>query len=444
MNLKETVLKFIPSPLLYFYHYSLARLSSLIYRNPSSKMVVIGITGTAGKSTTTWLAGKIFSLCGLKTGWTSTISFKIKDKEIPNALKMTMPGRFFLSRTLKQMADNGIEYAFVETTSQGISQARHLPVHYDGAIFTNLSPEHIESHGSFEKYKKEKLKLFAFLSKCKHKTIKGKKIPKVIIANLDDKNAVDFLKFPVDQYYGYTLGRIKVDENFLASKNIKLIEAKDINCTKEGSSFRVGDNEFKTNLIGEFNIYNILACLCLADYFSVPFEKINEALSKIKFIPGRMEQVCHSPFSVFVDYAHTPHELEKVYKTLKERGDKLICVLGSAGGGRDKWRRPELGKIAANYCQYIILTDEDPYDENPQEIIDEIEKGLLSVHNSSSQYFKILDRTEAIKKAISLAKPDSQIIITGKGSELCICGPNNKKIPYNDKETVQKILTPCG
>jgi UDP-N-acetylmuramyl tripeptide synthase len=169
------------------------------------------------------------------------------------------------------------------------------------------------------------------------------------------------------------------------------------------------------------------------------------ALEKIKFLPGRMEIVVEKPFKVIVDYAHTPKELESVYQfvkfKLKNQKSKIIGVLGSAGGGRDKWKRPVLGEIASQYCDFIILTNEDPYDEDPGQILSEIKTGILNSQFPISNLFEILDRREAIRKAISLAKENDIVIITGKGSEPWICVAHGKKIPWDDRKVVKEELT---
>ncbi|MCD6096783.1 UDP-N-acetylmuramyl-tripeptide synthetase [bacterium] len=442
MNFKSLLKKLIPSKLLYFYHYFLARFSVLLYFNPCSKLKVIGVTGTAGKSTVVWLTGNIFELAGIKTGWVSTISFKIGDKQIPNSLKMTMPGRFFLSRALYKMVKSNKEFAIIETSSQGIIQARHLAVNYDVVAFTNLSPEHIEAHKGFENYKRAKGELFAYLSRCPRKMIKGEKIPKVIVVNLDDDFADYFLSFRADKYYGYTLGKIKASKDLLEKRHVKVFKAENICIYEDYIEFEVLGYKFKSYLPGEFNVYNVLASLCLADFAGLSFGVFKECLEKIKSVPGRMECILKEPFSVYIDYAHTPEELEKVYQTLSQDKSKLICVLGSAGGGRDKWKREKLGEIAFNYCQDIILTNEDPYDEDPEKIILDIEKGIKkeSLQSLGKNLFKVLDRKKAIEKAISLAKPKDKIVITGKGSELAIMGPNNTQIPWNDKQVCLEIL----
>lgn len=406
--IKTIIKKFLPKKVLFFYHKFLALSASFLYGQPSNKLIVIGVTGTAGKSTTVYLIGKMLESCGLKVGWTSSISFKDAKGEKNNDKKMTMPGRFFLQKFLKNLVQNNYQIAIIETSSEGILQSRHLGINYDVALFTNLSPEHIETHGGFDNYKKTKAKLFSQLIKGKRKVINGQKIKKTIIANLDDKNASYFLSFLADEKMGYTLNPKPEIQNL----NILFIKNEDL----------------KICLPGKFNIYNALAAITVSQYLKIPLEQAKKSLESITSIPGRMEEIISQPFKVIVDYAHTPVELSCVYETIKN--SKLICVLGSCGGGRDKWKRPELGKLAAQYCQQIILTNEDPYDENPVTIIKEIEAGF----SSESNYEIILDRKEAIRKALILAKPGDTIIITGKGCEPWMCVTNNRKIAWDDRK----------
>jgi len=220
--------------------------------------------------------------------------------------------------------------------------------------------------------------------------------------------------------------------------------------SEKGIKFSVNDLEFNLNLLGKFNIYNSLAAICVGLSQGVSLEICKKALEKVKGIPGRMEVVIKEPFTVIVDYAHTPEALKKVYETIKSFkfhvSSSMICVLGSCGGGRDKWKRPVLGKLAAEYCKEIIITNEDPYDENPLKIIEDIESGFSQIPNSKFQipkYKKILDRREAIRKALGLAQPNDVVIITGKGSEPWMCVKGGKKIPWDDrqiaKEEFQKL-----
>lgn len=432
--MKEILKKIIPKPVLRFYHWLLAHASAFYYSCPSNKMIVIGVTGTAGKSTVVNLLCNILEQAGFKVGITTTLNFKIAGKEEINKKKMTMLGRFSLQRLLRQMLNAGCQYAIIETTSQGIRQYRHLGVNYDVGIFTNLSPEHIESHGSFEKYRQAKQEFFKHISKCHRKTIKGRVIPKINIVNLDDENSSYFLNFKLNKKYGYTMKSLAGSEK----KSLNIVKAEDIKLTNYGSEFAVDGTNFKIDLLGEFNIYNSLSAICVALSQGIGLSTCQQALKKVKKMPGRMEIVVDKPFTVIVDYAHTPDSLEKVYKTLRNQqstinNPELICVLGSAGGGRDKQKRPVLGAIAEKYCDKIIVTNEDPYNEDPEEIINQIISGI-----KVKKFQKIVDRREAIKKALNMAQKGDIVVITGKGCEPWIMGPNDKKIPWDDRKVVRE------
>lgn len=394
--MKDLIKKFIPSFLLDWYHFLLAFLGAIIYRFPSRKLIVIGVTGTNGKSTVVELASKILVAAGYKVASLSSIKFKIGGKEWPNTLKMTMPGRFKLQRFLRQALNSGSKYAVLEVTSEGIKQYRHKFIDFEVAVFTNLSPEHIETHGSFENYRAAKGKLFQAAKN-------------IHIINVDDENAEYFLKFPAEKKYSYGLNKGDINNK---------------------------DIQFKLRLIGDFNIYNALAATCVGLSQGINLEICKKVLEAAGGIPGRMEEVISSPFKVFVDYAFTPNALEKVYQTLttnyKSQTTKLICLLGACGGGRDKWKRPVLGKLAAKYCQEIIVTNEDPYDEDPMEIINQVAAGTREMA------IKILDRREAIRKSLELAKPNDLVVITGKGCEPWICVKGGKKIPWDDRTVVRE------
>ena len=385
--MKSFLRKIIPSFLISWYHFCLAFLGAVLYGFPSRKLKVIGVTGTNGKTTVVNLTAGILKEAGFKAASLSSIKFKIGDKEQPNTLKMTMPGRLKLQKFLRQAVSASCQYAVIEVTSEGIKQHRHCFIDFKTAVFTNLTPEHIESHGSFEKYKEAKGKLFQAAKE-------------IHIINGDDPNARYFMQF-------------------LASKKI-IYGLKDKKLLPEAMQ-----------LLGEFNIYNALAAIQVGLSQGIDLAVCQRAVAKTEKIPGRMEKVVEKPFTVVVDYAHTPDALEKVYKTLAGR---KICVLGACGGSRDKWKRPELGRIACQYCDEVVLTNEDPYDENPQEILDQIESGC----SQASKVQKILDRKEAIKKALSSAGPGDTVIITGKGSEVWMCVAGNKKMPWDDRKTVKE------
>ncbi len=416
MRLKKAIKKIIPSFLLTFYHYLLALIGAFFYGFPSKKLIIIGVTGTNGKSTVVNLIVRILEEAGLKTASFSSIKFKIGEKEKENKLKMTMPGRFKIQKFLKEASKEGCCHAVLEVTSEGIKQHRHQFINFNTAVFTNLSPEHIESHGSFKKYREAKLKLF-------------KKAKNTHILNLDDENAEYFLKEKAAEKYGFTIKGKR--------KDIKIVEGRSIEETEEGLSFKIDNIDFKLDFLGKFNVLNALAAISVARSQGISLELCSKALKKAKGVPGRMEVVVKEPFSVVVDYAFTPVALEKVYRAIRSffEPSKMICVLGACGGGRDKWKRPVLGKIAAKYCDKVIVTNEDPYDEDPIEIINQVAEGALDKAE------KILDRKEAIKKALKEADPGDSVVITGKGSEPLMCLAEGNKIPWDDRRIVKDLLT---
>src|SRR3989344_7160846 len=355
MNLKSLIKKLTPNFLLKIYHYKLAFLGAIFFGFPSKKLIVIGVTGTSGKSTTVDFITKILEESGSKVSSVSSIRFKIGDKEWKNELKMTMPGRFIIQKFLKQAVNEKCKYAVLEVTSEGIKQFRHKFINFDTALFTNLSPEHIESHGGFKNYRSEKLKLF-------------KAVKNTHIINIDDENAEYFFEIPAKKIITFALEKGDINKN---------------------------NYPFHLNLLGNFNNYNALAAISVAINYGVSLEICQKVLEKVTGIPGRMEIVSKEPL-VIVDYAHTPEQLEQAYKSLMPK--PLVCVLGSCGGGRDKWKRPVLGKIAGQYCKEVIITNEDPYDEDPLEIMEQVGAGM-----ESREYHIVLDRREDIKKALELA-----------------------------------------
>jgi len=417
MNIK----KFIPSFIVSWYHFLLVSLGAVFYRFPAKKIKIIGITGTNGKSTVVEMTSKILEEAGCKTASLSSIKFKIGNKQWPNELRMTMPGRLTLQKFLRQAVNEKSDYIVLEVTSEGIKQHRHRFIDFEIAVFTNLTPEHIEAHGSFEKYKETKGELF-------------RAAKKIHILNLDDENKKYFLSFPADKKYGYGLN------SGYQPHGIEYLKAENIQATPKGIGFSVKDISFNLPLLGSFNIYNAIAAICVGLSQGISLETSKSALEKLKVIPGRMEEVISEPFKVFVDYAFTPNALQKAYETLSENSkfqipnSKMVCVLGACGGGRDKWKRPVLWELAAKYCDEVIITNEDPYDEDPMEIINQIAEG------AEGKAKTILDRREAIKKALLLAEPGDTVVITGKGCEPCICAAKGKKIPWDDREVVKEEL----
>lgn len=428
---KKIIKEISPRFLIGWYHFLWAFLSALLCGFPSRKIKVIGITGTNGKTTTIDLSARILEEAGYKVAAASSIKFKIGEKEEENKLKMTMPGRFVLQRFLRQAVKANCQYALIEVTSEGVLQHRHQFINFQAVVFTNLSPEHIERHGSFENYRAAKLKFF-------------RAVRSLHIVNLDDENAGYFLKNKAVQKFVYRINKEKPGAVY-ANQDWRVVEADDVVEESQGLKFTVQDFNFFLPLFGYFNIYNALAALSVALSQGVSLEICQKALAEFIGVSGRMEEIIKQPFRVVVDYAFTPNALEQVYQTffrqshsitqpLNHSTTRLICVLGACGGGRDKWKRKVLGEIAGKYCQEVIITNEDPYDENPMEIISQVAGGV------GLKARKILDRREAIIKALELAKPGDTVIITGKGCEPWICVGGGKKIPWDDRQVVREEL----
>ncbi len=411
MKLKTVIKKITPHFLLDFYYWLWVFLGAFAsgFAGKSGGMKIIGITGTSGKSTTNDFVTRILEEAPSagsgqaknKVASISTIRFKVGEKEWENKYKMTMPGRFVIQKFLKQAKQAGCNFVVLEVTSEGIKQFRHKFINFDVAVFTNLTPEHIESHGGFENYRKEKLKLF-------------KATKNIHIINGDDKNSKYFLDVPAAKKISFSLN-----------------DAKNIS-TDGGLKFDFKGTQFNLNLLGEFNIYNALAAICVAQHYGISLDVCKKAFEKTKAIPGRMEIVNKNPL-VVVDYAHTPAQLEEVYKSFGKKS--LVCVLGSCGGGRDKWKRPVLGKLAQQYCKEIIITNEDPYDEDPLEIMEQVANGA-----EGHDHHIVIDRKEAIKKAVELAEPNDAVVITGKGCEPWMCVADGKKNPWDDRQIARDEL----
>lgn len=460
------------------YHFSLNWLGAALYRHPSEDLIVVGVTGTTGKTSSVFLIAKTLEAAGYKVGYTSTAMFNNGQKEWLNDKKMTMIGRFFTQKILRQMVNNKCQYAIIETTSEGIRQFRHRFINYDILIFTGLYPEHIESHGSFENYKQAKGKLFAHLKSCKTKyaddykiihhpkselkKLNYNRVKKTIIANYDDDEVNYFLGFWAEQKIGYTCGvhsdkSEELNYNEELKQNVELVKCDNILVSGQGTSFDVFlSSDFfasknkdaksiniKLNLLGDFSAINSMTAVSTGLSQGLSLKQIKKGLENVKGITGRLEMIKEGQnFTVVVDYAFEPKAVVKLYEAVNLiPHNKIIHVLGATGGGRDKARRPILGGIAGANADYVIITDEDPYDEDPVAIMEEVSLGAEKEGKINKQnLFKIIDRREAIKKALSLAEADDVVLITGKGSEQAICVAQGAKIPWDDRRVVREEL----
>lgn len=403
-NLLRKIEKIIPKAIYRFfqpaYHRLLSIAGAIRYSFPAKDLKIIGVTGTKGKSTTVEILNSILKNAGYKTAITSTIHFQIGDVEKPNLYKMSMPGRFFMQNFLHKAKEAKCDFVILEMTSEGAKFFRHKYIPLDALIFTNLAPEHIESHGSFEKYREAKLSLVDNL-----KDKKG-----FLVVNSDDENSEYFLK----------------RHNGNGKKfSFKLNDAVSMKVNRE-IELRFGDITIYSKLHGEFNVLNILAAATCAKELGISDEDIKKGVESLEVVKGRAEYIREGQnFDVVVDYAHTPDSLLALYKSFE--GQRKICVLGATGGGRDKWKRPAMAKVANDFCDQIILTNDDPYDEDPMQIVNDMKTEV-----SEEKLQIIIDRKKAIEKAVSMAKENDAVLITGKGTDPFLMESNGKKTPWSD------------
>ncbi len=434
MSVKSKIRKIIPEPAILGYHFVLASVAAMKYKFPSDKMIMIGITGTKGKTSTANFIWSCLNANGYKTGLIGTANIKIGGKEMMNEYHMTMPNRFILQDLFKKMVDDGCKYCVMEVTSEGIKQFRHKGINFDILVYTNLTPEHLKSHGeNFDKYKEVKGRLFKSLKNSRVKNINGRKVAKTIIINKDSEHGKYFLDFKADKKITYGIDR-KSD-----------FKAEDVVDDTGGVSFKVNEVDYRLNILGKFNVYNALPAIIVANELGVLKNRIQKGLSGLELIPGRMEKIDEGQhFTVIVDYAHEKESMTALLNTAKnmskERKGKIIILLGAEGGGRDKTKRPIMGKLTGEMADYVICSNVDPYEDDPTEIVEDIavaaeKKGKVR----EKDLFVIEDRRAGIKKALSLARNYDIVLITGKGAEQSMI-VDGKKFDWDDRAVVREEL----
>lgn len=447
----KKILKFlIPESLLRairpWYHGVLAWDASIYYDRPSERMIVIGITGTAGKSTTAVMLAYILNNAerrgsqlqsrkgverSQKCGYITTVDFFDGDRHYINKHGLSMPNEIKLQKQLHAMAVNKCRVAIVECTSEGLAQNRHWGINFDMAVFTNLSRAHLESHGGFNNYKKAKRKLFG-------PALRGKKkffFPqKMIGINFDDPVSGYFLNFLADKKFGVTFDGKKAgraEKTFYAG------------VVKQGppTEFLINHTPFSLNMPGEFNVKNAALAAACANMLGVDLAKASVALKNFPGVRGRMESVPNSRgFEVIVDYGCEPASFASALKAASIMPhSKVIHVFGSTGGHRDKSKRFEFGKISAQFADNIIITNDDVYNSNPEEIARNITEGIRQ-QATGKNYEIILDRRQAIHHALETAQKGDIVIITGKGSEQFLVLPGNKRVEWDDVSVVREEL----
>lgn len=384
---------------------AMAVLGNVFFGFPSRRLKVIGVTGTNGKTTTTYLIERILEDQGRSTGLIGTIQRKFAGRTYP--MSGTTPESLELQQYLHEMAEGGAAYCVMEVSSHALDQGRVKGTHFRTAVFTNLTQDHLDYHNTMEEYRGAKGLFFSRL---------GNNYPlnpderSYAVLNADDPASSYFAKQTAAETITYGV------------ENEADVRASDISVTAKGTSFHVdtfqGSADISLRMVGKFNVYNALAAIAAALLEGIPLERIRASLEAVKGVEGRVEAVDEGQsFAVIVDYAHTPDGLENVLRTVNEFAKgRVICVFG-CGGDRDRTKRPIMGRIAAKYADHVIVTSDNPRTEDPDAILSDIEQGLIGDGVDRSRYELIVDRREAIQKAIEMASREDVVLIAGKGHE---------------------------
>ncbi len=420
--------------------FAMSPVSAAFYDRPSKDLVVIGVTGTEGKSTTVSLVFQLLRLAGKRAGFISTVDYCVADEVLPNPEHQTTPEAVAIHRKLAQMRDNGLEYAVVESSSHGLSPRTNRlgDVLFDVAVMTNVTHEHLEFHGTHEQYKSDKANLFRALDLHDH-VKRGKAVPSFGVVNEEDPASVYFRGATEKPVYGYSTWAV-VKRGLSAS-------AIEPDATGVGFSMtEPGDltHGVRINLPGAFNVYNVLATVIVVSrLLTIPVAALVPLLPSLKPVKGRMTVIDRGqPFEVIVDYAHTPSSFQAIFPSLRKRiAGKIISVFGS-GGERDTMKRPEQGRIAADYSDVLILSDEDPRGEDPVELLEMIASGCPE-KKRPDELMIIPDRPAAIRKAFSLAGTGDLVLLLGKGHENSIIYKDHT-MPYDEILEASKALAEAG
>ncbi len=404
------------------YHFIWAWTGSAAYRNPSRRIFTIGVTGTKGKTTALELINAILEAAGKRTALLSSLRVKTGEGSERNHTGNSMPGRAYIQHFLGRAVRANCEYALIEVTSQGVAAHRHRFIKWDMGVLTNLHPEHIEAHGSYENYRAAKLSFLRYVLSGGGE----------VFLNRDDRESGFFF----DALSSVPL-RYSKDDEFVKGCMPRIEAARHAEGEKAPQGF----------LLSDFNKEHIAVAAAIGRRLGVDDATIERAILNFGGVPGRMEFVREGGYTGVVDYAHTPDSLEAAYRAVKPKPTpehphpRLIALLGAAGGGRDRWKRSAMGAAAARWCDEIILTDEDPYDEDPGEILDEIEKGIREIDPAKAMRVRrVLDRAEAVRAGFSMARAGDVVIGTGKGSEEWIHVRGGGKVPWSERDMFERAI----
>lgn len=415
--MKELLRRFLGQRLINYYHLAGAIIANVFYGFPSHKLQVIGVTGTDGKTTVINLIASALKHAGLKVSFLSTINAEIGSQKYGTGLHTTTPSPFLLQRLLRKMVKAGSEYAVLEVTSHGLDQFRTWGIRFETAVITNIKPEHLDYHKTYEAYLQAKAKLFTAAL--------------VSVLNIDDESYERLAKLNHQKIITYGLSR-EAD-----------IWAEQIKESLTGTEFVVhlpgGGGRVKTSLPGKFNVYNVLAAVAVGLAYQIPFSNITQGLEAVKAIGGRIEFLEEGQdFLAMIDFAHTPNALEKLLSFLRPKVSGRIIIVFGAAGERDRTKRPAMGAVADKYADIVIITREDNRSEKAEDICQDIAEGLKHKKFKES-LFIIPDRREAIKFGLNKAKKGDLVVATGKGHEQSL-NIDGTEHPWDDRQVMKEEL----
>jgi len=392
---------------------ALAELAAKFYGNPQQKLKFIGITGTNGKTTISYLIEAILRKNKFSVGVIGTINYRLNDEKIYSI--NTTPGPLELQSLLARMLERKIDYVVMEVSSHALDQERVYGIGFDYAIFTNLSQDHLDYHKNLKDYFLAKAKLF---ERLKNKS--------TAIINSDNKFSEELKRKTKAKIYSYGI----FNSSNIRAENIEWnLEGMRFNVVGEGFNFKI-----ESELIGYHNVYNLLAAITLSKALGIDTQTIKDGIRDLRCVPGRLERIdTKRGFKAFVDYAHTPEAIKNVLLTLKDHKRNLICVFG-CGGQRDRRKRPKMGEIVSLNSDYFIITNDNPRNEDPNRIVGDILRGI-----KTKNFEVILDRKKAIKKAISMAEDGDVVAVLGKGHERYQI-IDNRRIPFDDRKVIRECL----
>ncbi len=419
---------------------ALAHLAAAFYGYPARSLGMVGITGTKGKTTTSFLVSEVLEAGPYKSGLIGTVDFKVGPRRWANETRQTTPEAVEVQELLSQMVREKVDYCVLESSSHGLALRKLLDCEYDVAVLTNITHEHLDFHGTFEQYRADKALLFEALGESITKPFV--KFPKTAIVNADDPNAAYFLEKATAATAAHNLPLNIITFGLHENANIRAIDITgDAQSLEYTALTPQGQVRLRLNLPGQFNVYNSLAALTVGLSQGLSLAEVRHGLESVKGVPGRMEKVNEGqPFAVIVDYAHNPDSIEQVLKTLRPlTPGRLMIVFGSAGE-RDVAKRGVQGNLAARLADFAVFTNEDPRLEDENLIIDQIAAGAEKEGWQEGRHFlKIADRRQAIEAIVARAEPGDTVLLAGKGHESCVI-IGTEKVPWNEHQEAQRAL----